>query len=223
MPKDASPVVILIATGNPGKAREIEQVLEQGAASMGVPGDRLTWKTLRDLLPIPEPHENGETFAENAALKARYYARASGLITLADDSGLEVDAIGGRPGVRSARFDEDVPETAPRETRDAANNRKLIALMHGVPDECRTARFRCALALATADRVIATADGVIDGVIVDAPRGSNGFGYDPHFYIPLLGRTTAELDSEHKNRISHRGRALRSICEVLPAALGLTE
>ncbi|MBX3394608.1 MAG: RdgB/HAM1 family non-canonical purine NTP pyrophosphatase [Phycisphaerae bacterium] len=214
-------IVILIATGNPGKAREIEQVLEHGTALTGAASDRFRWKTLRDVPPIPEPHEDGETFAENAKLKALYYARATGMITLADDSGLEVDALGGRPGVRSARFAEDVPESAPRETRDSANNRKLIALLGGVPAERRTARFRCALALATADRVIAKADGVVEGVIIDTPRGFNGFGYDPHFYIPSLGRTTAELDSEHKNRISHRGRALRSLCGVLPAALGL--
>ncbi|MFQ5412196.1 MAG: RdgB/HAM1 family non-canonical purine NTP pyrophosphatase [Phycisphaerae bacterium] len=208
---------ILIATGNAGKAREIVAILSDFPAADHP--NIIRWRTLRDLPDeIPEPHEDRESFAENAALKARYYARATGLWTLADDSGLEVDALGGGPGVRSARY-ADLPGDAPRDRRDAANNRKLIAALKDVSPEYRTARFRCALCLADADRILASAEGVIEGRIIDVARGSGGFGYDPHFFVPELGNTTAELTPEHKNRISHRGRALQKMQATLARLL----
>ncbi len=214
------PVTILIATGNPGKAREIEAVLTPPRAESPADGPPVRWMTLKDIgRDIPEPDEDGLTFADNAALKARYYSRATGLWTLADDSGLEVDALGGDPGVRSARYSDDLPENAPREIRDPANNAKLIRLLAGVSDEMRTARFRCSLALADGDRILATADGAIEGRIIDTPRGQNGFGYDPHFLVESLNQTTAEIDPALKNQISHRGQALRVMCETLKRLL----
>jgi len=162
------------------------------------------WVDLSEIPPIPDCIEDGDTFQANAAKKALHYAHSSGLWTLADDSGLEVDALGGQPGVWSARF-------AGEPKSDQRNNEKLIALLAGVPQEKRTARFRCSLALAKDGRILATAEGKIEGLIIDEARGSNGFGYDPHFLIPATGKTTAQLDSEHKNRISHRGQALRAI------------
>ncbi len=208
---------ILIATGNPSKAREIIAVLS--GQEPGAPHPRIVWRRL-DELPghIPEPIEDGDTFEANAALKARYYSRRTGLWTLADDSGLEVDALGGAPGVRSARY-ADLPGGTSRAERDAANNRKLIAALRGTRPARRTARFRCALALADADELLAAAEGTIEGRIIDVPRGQNGFGYDPHFLVPDLGRTTAELEPAHKNRISHRGRALLALRGRLLALL----
>ena len=204
----AQVVEVLIATGNPGKAREIAAVLsEKGPKSRGLRS--LLWRTLNDLTSaIPEPNEGQTTFIGNASLKARHYSLASGLWTLADDSGLEVDALAGAPGVLSARFAE-LPDSATRQSRDLANNTKLIALLAGVPPDRRTARFRCALALADGQRILATAEGTIEGRIMDVPRGRGGFGYDPHFLVPHLGKTTAELSPSEKNRISHRGQALR--------------
>jgi XTP/dITP diphosphohydrolase len=194
---------ILIATGNPGKVREIAAVM----ADLPV-----EWISLFDLPPIAEPVEDGKTFAENARLKASYYAKQAGMWALADDSGLEVDALDGEPGVYSSRYAGD-------QCDDAANNAKLIAKLDGVPAEQRTARFRCVVALASPDAVLAEADGKIEGVIVDEPRGHNGFGYDPHFLVPSLGKTTAELPAEHKNSISHRGNALRAIRAAIEKCL----
>jgi XTP/dITP diphosphohydrolase len=207
------PRQILIATGNPGKFREISAVLSQAWGAGGAPP--VQWVSLGDLSKqAPEPDEDQETFAGNAALKARYYSRASGLWTLADDSGLVVDALYGAPGVYSARYGGS-PAGSPRDAVTQANNLKLIGALAGVPAEKRTARFRCALALADGDRILAISEGAIEGRIIDEPRGSNGFGYDPHFFIPDLGQTMAELESEHKNRISHRGQALRTMLETL--------
>ena len=194
---------ILIATTNPGKRREIEAVMA------GLP---VEWVALSDLPPIAEPVEDGETFAENARLKARYYAEALGIWTLADDSGLEVDALGGDPGVRSARY-------AGEPCDDAANNAKMVRGLAGVPTADRTARFRCAIALADSSGVLAEAEGKIEGVIIDERRGENGFGYDPHFLVPSLGKTTAEIPPDHKNRISHRGNALRGIRPAIERCL----
>ncbi|HPF39629.1 MAG TPA: RdgB/HAM1 family non-canonical purine NTP pyrophosphatase [Phycisphaerae bacterium] len=209
---------ILIATNNPGKAREIEAVLSENAGGGRL--DEVRWLTLRDLgAAIEEPHEDQATFEGNSALKATYYSKASGYVTLADDSGLEVDALDGAPGVFSARY-ADVEGDPPRAERDLANNRKMIAALTGVSDEARTARFRCVLTLADGDRVLAQASGAIEGRIIDAPRGDGGFGYDPHFLVPELGQTTAELAAEHKNRISHRGVALRALRETLRGMLG---
>lgn len=216
-----APRRILIATHNPGKVREIVAILSAGEAATHV-----TWCSLDDLsAPIAEPPEDGATFAENAAHKALYYARASGLWTLADDSGLEVDALDGAPGVHSARYaapDEvaaltaDLPATG-RARQDAANNRKLIAALRGCPESAWIARFRCTLALADGERVRLTAEGSIEGRIIAEPRGAGGFGYDPHFLVPHLGRTTAELPLAEKNAISHRGVALKRLRQALAA------
>lgn len=195
--------VIVLATSNRGKLREVRAVLADLPAAL---------KGLDDFPPIPKPEETGETFDANASLKALYYAKQTGCWALADDSGLEVDALGGAPGVRSSRY-------AGREGDDAANNARLVAALAGMPGERRTARFRCAVALADTERVLARASGEIEGRIIDLPRGQNGFGYDPHFLVPELGVTTAELPPEQKNAISHRGRALRAIRPALERLL----
>src|SRR2546422_9282013 len=144
--------------------------------------------------------ETGTTFVENAILKAKAYARASDLLSLADDSGLEIDALGGAPGVYSARY---LGEGMPYEERF----RVILEQLKAQPVEQRTARFRCVIALAEPSGYVRTVEGVIEGVIAQEPRGENGFGYDPIFFVPELGKTTAELTPEQKNRISHRGRA----------------
>jgi XTP/dITP diphosphohydrolase len=170
-------------------------------------------RTLADHPGLPEAVEDADTFEGNARLKALHYARLTGLWTIADDSGLEVDALDGRPGVYSSRYAG--PQCDP-----LANNTRLITELAGIPLEKRTARFRCVVTLATARGVVATASGTVEGLIVDDPRGSNGFGYDPHFLVPELGVTTAELPPEHKNRISHRGRALAALRPEIVRLLG---
>lgn len=195
---------ILLATSNPGKLREVQAVLQ------GLPA-RLA--TLKDYPNLPMPVEDADTFEGNATIKALHYARLTAQWSLADDSGLEVDALDGQPGVRSARFAAS-PGHPTASSSDAANNAKLIALLANVPPQQRAARFRCAIVLASPERVLATGFGAIDGVIIDDPRGDNGFGYDPHFFVPACNMTTAQMSPEHKNRISHRGRALAAI---LPA------
>jgi len=211
-------VEILIATRNPGKAREIEAILAD-AGGVVEASTAIHWKTLVDLTEsIREPEEDQDTFGGNAAMKASYYSRATGLWTLADDSGLEVDALNGAPGVRSARF-AALPNEPSRAERDQANNAKLIVQLHDVPPQQRTARFRCAMALADGQRILAAAEGTIEGRIIDPPRGRDGFGYDPHFLVPRLGKTTAELAPAEKNRISHRGQALRLMRTKLRALL----
>ncbi|MFW6155032.1 MAG: RdgB/HAM1 family non-canonical purine NTP pyrophosphatase [Planctomycetota bacterium] len=196
---------LVVATGNPGKLREIRQSL--GALPVRVLG-------LRDLPPIDEPDETGETFAANARDKARYYARATGRWCVADDSGLVVDALGGRPGVYSARYAADrCDPVAGRDVLDAANNAKLLDALAEVPDEQRTARFVCVLALADSERILIETTGTVEGRIAHAERGDNGFGYDPLFLLPDRGVTTAELPPEQKNAISHRGQATRRFAQ----------
>ncbi len=190
---------LLIATSNLGKLREIEAVF----ASL-----RLQFEDLRQYPDLAAAVEDADTFMANAEKKALHYAEQTGLPALADDSGLEVDCLGGRPGVRSARF-------AGSHGDDQANNAKLIELLRDVPLEERSARFRCAIVVADGGAVLARAEGAIEGLIINEPRGENGFGYDPHFLVPDLGKTTAELAPEHKNRISHRGQALRSILDAM--------
>lgn len=194
---------ILVATSNPHKLREILQVMDD------LP---VRWGTLADHDPMPEPVEDAQTFQGNAVKKALHYAAHTGAWTLADDSGLEVDAIGGAPGVHSARY-------AGPEQDATANNAKLVAALRGIPLARRTARFRCEVALAAPDRVLATASGTIEGLILDEARGRHGFGYDPHFLVPAEGLTTAEMDPEQKNRLSHRGQALRALRPKLQALL----
>jgi XTP/dITP diphosphohydrolase len=186
---------LLLATHNVGKVREIRQLAA---------GHDCRWHSLDDFPDVPEAVEDADTFAGNARGKALHYAAATGLPTLADDSGLEVDGLGGAPGVLSARY-------AGRPHDDAANNRKLVVELAGISRERRTARFRCAMALARPDAVLAETQGVVEGVIIHEPRGTNGFGYDPHFLIPSLGKTMAELPAHQKNALSHRGQALRAM------------
>lgn len=196
---------VLVATGNPHKIEEIRAILgELGLRVLG----------LDDLgASFPEPEEDESTFAGNARLKALAYARRTGRTCLADDSGLEVDALKGEPGVRSARF---AGLGANRIERDAANNALLVERMRDVPERERTARFVCAMCLATPDgEVLAETRGEFSGLIVDRPRGSNGFGYDPLLLVPDEGRTSAELSSSEKNARSHRGQATRAMALML--------
>jgi len=202
------PAGLIAATSNPHKLEEIRAVL-----TPAVLASRLGAGAVRSLAQagaggLPEPDENADTFAGNAAIKAIYYARATGALCLADDSGLIVDALGGAPGVRSARY---AGADGSRRERDAANNAKLLREMLDTPDAARTARFVCAICVADpTGAVVATSEGAFEGVIGRAPRGANGFGYDPLLVLPD-GRTSAELTPEEKNTRSHRGRALRAL------------
>lgn len=194
---------LLIATGNSGKVREFGQMLGT---------DRLECVSLREFPDISPVEETGLTFRANACLKATEYARRTGLWTLSDDSGLEVDALGGKPGVHSARWAE-LHEAG---RGDTDNNALLLRQLNDVPDDQRTARFVCVLALADPDgRIILTVRDTVEGRILRAPRGSNGFGYDPLFLIDELGLTTAELPPERKNALSHRGKALRRLQSMM--------
>jgi len=192
---------LLIATGNAGKVKEIRHELANAdgwLSSLAVIG-------LKDLdAPPPECVEDRATFTGNAMKKARYYAAHADCLTLADDSGLCVSALNDAPGVYSARYAGVTGHGA-----DEANNRKLLAAMNNVPDDQRQARFVCAMALALPDADIAVMLDEVHGVMLRAPRGANGFGYDPLFFFPEFNQTTAELDMATKSRISHRGKALR--------------
>jgi XTP/dITP diphosphohydrolase len=204
---------LIVATSNLGKLREFRALLA------GLPFD------LHGLgeLGIAAPEETGVSFVENALLKARHAATAAsaagfgqgstlGICALADDSGLEVDALGGAPGIYSARY-------AGADADDAANNEKLLDALAGMCREQCAARYRCALAFVSADPGEAPliAEGVWEGLIVDTPQGSGGFGYDPYFWLPELGMTAAQLEPMDKNLISHRGRALRALRDQLIA------
>jgi XTP/dITP diphosphohydrolase len=185
---------LLIGSGNPGKQREYRELLA---------GLDLELITPDDVDPVPpEPDETGKTFAENASHKAREYAKASGVRTVADDSGLEVDALRGAPGLRSRRFFGDDASAAERNT-------KLLALLDGV--KARGARFVCVTALASPDGHVELFDGEVRGEIALAPRGEHGFGYDPLFIITGDGRTMAELPAGEKHQISHRGLAVSKL------------
>ena len=190
---------LLVATHNRGKLREYKELLSD------LP---VTLIYLDDVGIHQDVPETGHTFEENALQKATAYARLSGLLTLADDSGLEVDALGGAPGIHSARY------AGPNAT-DEDRIRKLLTELRHVPPEERTARFRCVIAVATPEGATYTAEGTVEGRIVDTPRGSHGFGYDPIFLLPDRGQTMAELPPEEKNRISHRARAAQAIKPVL--------
>ncbi len=194
---------LLVATRNRGKVREYEQLL----AGLRADITYLDAEGIED-----EVTETGSTFGDNAVQKARAYARLSGLLTLADDSGLEVDALGGEPGVHSARY------AGPGAT-DEQRFRLLIKKIEGVTWEERTARFRCVIAVAEPDGETHTAEGVCEGVIALAPQGEHGFGYDPVFYLPEHGKTMAQLPPEVKNRVSHRAGAARGIRPILARLL----
>jgi len=202
---------IVLASRNKGKVREIEAVL----APLGV-----RVKSLDDYPDITEPAEEGETFAQNARDKAIYYAKATGQWCLADDSGLEVDALDGAPGVYSARWSTDqCDENAPREVITNANNERLLRELAETPDEKRTARFVCHLALAEDERVIIETFDTLEGTIANQLRGKNGFGYDPLFFLPQRSCTAAELTAQEKNEISHRGKAVRHFAKLLGSFL----
>ncbi|MGO0123572.1 XTP/dITP diphosphatase [Desulfothermobacter acidiphilus] len=190
---------IILASRNEGKLREFQALL----APLG-------WEivSLASYPHLPDIPETGDSLAANALLKARTVARLTGLVAMADDSGLEVDYLGGAPGVRSARF-------AGEPSSDAANIALLLQLLKGVPWEQRRARFRCVIAVVTPEGEEHLAEGAVEGYILEQPRGEEGFGYDPVFYLPEYGKTFAELPLEIKNRISHRARALASIKEIL--------
>jgi non-canonical purine NTP pyrophosphatase (RdgB/HAM1 family) len=204
-----APKTMTFATSNPHKLVEARAIL----APLGI-----ELRSLADLgYELPEPEEDGATFEDNARLKARYYARELGAPCLAEDSGLEVDELGGAPGVYSARF---AASSGSRAERDQANNAKLLELLRGVPAERRQARFVCTLALADPDgRILAEARGTYEGVIAEQPRGQSGFGYDPLLYLPDRGCTSAELTSSEKHARSHRGMALRRLAALLGSGL----
>jgi len=199
---------LLVATRSAGKAREIRSLLAGLPFEVLFPEDRLLERR-----PEEDDLEHGGTYAENAVLKARYFAERGGLATVADDSGIEVDALGGEPGVHSARWAGAGARDA---DQDARNNAKLVAALRDVPEERRTARYRCVVAYL--DRVDGTpeiVEATCEGRVALEPRGSGGFGYDPYFFSPELGMTFGEAAPAAKARVSHRGRAFRALAEML--------
>jgi XTP/dITP diphosphohydrolase len=193
-----------MATRNAGKVRELAELLRDLEVRL---------LSLNDFPELPEIPEEGATFAENALTKAQTVARLTGLPALADDSGLEVEALGGRPGVFSARYAQD--RTGGRMPSDEDNWKKLLDELRGVPPEKRQARFVCEIALAWPNGRLITTRGEVAGVIALEPRGTRGFGYDPVFWVTAYEATVAELDLAVKNRISHRGQALKQLKDIL--------
>lgn len=195
---------ILLASNNPGKVREIQAILANDDIEI-VP---------QSAFQVPDVEEVGQTFIENAILKARHASQLSGLPAIADDSGLEVDALGGAPGVVSARY-------AGPGASDADNNAKLLRELEKIPDAERTARFRCVMVFLrhTKDPSPLIGQGVWEGIILSEPHGSGGFGYDPLFFVPEKNCTSAELTPDEKNRLSHRGKALRELVAQLRASM----
>ena len=202
---------LLIATANPGKIREFREMLGS---------DRFQWTDLDEHREVESVEETGKTFRANACLKASYYATKLGIWSVADDSGLAGDALGGAPGVLSARW----AQVNRAGSGDAANNALLLKQLEEVAEEKRTARFVCCLALSDPQgRIILTSQDSVEGVILREARGSNGFGYDPLFYFPQLKRTTAQLDPDQKHAISHRGKALRHLRELMGKLDGMRD
>lgn len=189
----------MLATRNRGKIVEIKAIFFD---------DDIDFLSYDDFKDLPEIVEDGRTFEENAVKKATEVARLTGRVALADDSGLEVDALGGVPGVLSARFAGDG-------SSDEANNLKLLDVMKGIPDGRRGARFRCVIAVATPEGDVETTQGVCEGYIAHEMRGAAGFGYDPLFVVPDYDKTLAELGPAIKNRISHRAKALEAVRDIL--------
>jgi XTP/dITP diphosphohydrolase len=201
---------ILIATSNPGKLRDFAGAASQhGVEIAGIP----------DFSSLPPVVEDGLTFEANARKKAEEYSRyIPGEIVVADDSGLEIDALNGAPGVHSARYaapdlQGQEPHEADANTDDEANNARVLREMEGVPPAERTGRFVCVLAAARDGKTLATFRGTAEGIVLDAPRGRNGFGYDPLFYFPEIEKTFAELTAEEKSKHSHRGAAFREFLD----------
>jgi XTP/dITP diphosphohydrolase len=190
---------LLLATNNKGKVREYQALLR---------GTRYQLVTLSEQGITTEVAETGQTFEENAALKATILAKESGLLTLADDSGLEVDALGGEPGSLSHRY-------AGEGASDAERISYLLSKLKDVPEKERTAQFRCVIAIATPQGKVTLCSGICRGIITTSLKGNQGFGYDPVFYLPELGKTMAELTLEEKNRVSHRARAAEKARETL--------
>lgn len=190
---------VIIATKNPGKAKEFIKMFEPYQIEV---------KTLLDFPEFAEIEETGTTFEENAILKAETVCQQLGEMAIADDSGIMVDALNGRPGVFSARY-------AGENKDDEANNDKLLEELKEVPEDARTARYYCALALAAPNQPTITVNGTCEGIIISERRGTNGFGYDPLFYLPERKKTMAEITPEEKNEISHRAKALRKLEEHL--------
>lgn len=196
---------LLVGTRSPGKSREIRELFVGLPFELSFPTDRL-------LEPLPEEAdlERSMSYVENAVAKARYFATRSGLPTVAEDSGVEVEALGGAPGPRSARWGNATGDV------DGANNARLLEQLSGVPEERRGARYRCVVAfLGTPSGVPEIVEATCDGVILPAPRGTGGFGYDPLFYSPELHMSFGEAAPAAKHRVSHRGRAFRALIEVL--------
>jgi XTP/dITP diphosphohydrolase len=198
---------ILVASTNPGKLKELREMLS---------GD-IEWVSLSDFSDVGEIEEDGKTFAENARKKAMGYAKATGLWTLADDSGLVIDALNGQPGVKSARFSGD--KGTNRGLLDHKNMAKVLKLLQGAPKDKRKARFVCRLCLASPEKILIETEGKMEGVITTEEEGENGFGYDPIFFVPQLNKTVAQMASEEKNAISHRGKALRKLKPLLEQLL----
>jgi len=196
---------LVVASRNKDKLKEIVLLLE---------GMDINVRSLEDFPELVLPPETGETFRENALIKARCVLAGTGVSALGDDSGLEVDALQGRPGVRSSRF-------AGERVSYEDNTKKLLAMLSGVPREERKARFVCVLALCLPKGIELTFQGTCHGEILEAPRGTGGFGYDPVFFIPEKGKTMAELDPDEKNLISHRGKAFQAVKKWLLAERGL--
>jgi XTP/dITP diphosphohydrolase len=203
--------LVYAATSNPGKLRDFAVAASE---------DGIRIEPLPRLDSISPPHEDQPAFEGNARLKAEYYSRFTPELVMADDSGLEVDALQGAPGARSARFAQDAGWEPPQDlgsamTVDDRNNLYLLERMRGVAQ--RAARYHCVLAVARAGAVLLTADGTVEGEILTTPRGSGGFGYDPLFWLPELERTMAEISLEEKHTLSHRGRAFRALLPELRA------
>lgn len=196
---------IFIASSNSGKLRDFSAAAEaHGIEVSGLP----------DFASLPAVVEDGTTFEQNAQKKAEFYSRAApGYLVLADDSGIEIDALGGSPGVHSARYAAEVPHQAEFNTTDEENNARVLRELKGVAREKRTARFVCVLAAARNGATVATFRGEAKGLILDEPRGNQGFGYDPLFFFPPIQKAFAELDPQEKARYSHRGAALRKFLD----------
>jgi XTP/dITP diphosphohydrolase len=200
---------ILIATTNIGKITELKAMLDLDAQ----------WLDLSYYPEIEEIEEDGETFIENACKKAIGYARITGQWTIADDSGLQVDALGGEPGVKSARYSGEKTINDDGTLIDHRNIAKVLKLLEDVPKEKRTARFFCSLCLASPEQVLIETEGTLEGLITNKEIGKNGFGYDPIFFVPHLNKTVAQLTPEEKNAISHRGNAIRKLKPLLEKLL----